>query len=327
MAKLELIDAGINVLTLRFTSGPLASNYITVSWFKIADDESSEFVGSFDKDIEVGIDIDFTFGIDGLDSGTDYLVYVFDAQENLLADEVYTTLGDKPIFKSPFVKAENGKIKVAFSVSNVNTEKVGNVYGWGSYIWLRINGTTVGRWDGDDVSDIIAMSDQTGNVIERGTFTFSGEFDFPDGDSCTVRLEATNVCDNVVTGSTVYEETSYREFVISLPFLWDIPKTSGQPIRLSASEWNKFTKKVNEWLRAKGKSTVSFTVAVSAGMPIGAVVGGNHNLEKGKVISAEIINEAVTALKSIGAGVDEVGKNERLSAEFFNDIVDKMNNL
>ena len=125
----------------------------------------------------------------------------------------------------------------------------------------------------------------------------------------------------------IYSEVFDVESDTPSSFEWDIPKTSGQPIRLSASEWNKFTKKVNEWLRAKGKSTVSFTVAVSAGMPIGAVVGGNHNLEKGKVISAEIINEAVTALKSIGVNIDKVSKNERISAEFFNDIVDKMNNL
>ena len=110
-------------------------------------------------------------------------------------------------------------------------------------------------------------------------------------------------------------------------FKWAIAKVSGQPLRVSASEWNAFTKKINEFLKYKGKATINFTSAVSAGLPQGAVVGGNHGLSNGKVISASIINEAVRALKSMGASVSEVASNQPITADFFNDIVTKLNSI
>lgn len=181
-------------------------------------------------------------------------------------------------------------------------------------------GTTSADWRVFDV--------ETEELVKSGY----DDFEFDNGKAIVVitvtKLTAGNsYIIEVDYDGEVYSEIFDVESDKPSAFEWDIPKTSDKTLRLSASEWNKFTKKVNEWLKAKGEIAVSFTVAVSAGMPQGAVVGGNHGLEKGKVISAEIINEAVTALKSIGAGVNKVSKNERLSAEFFNNLVDEMNSL
>lgn len=129
-----------------------------------------------------------------------------------------------------------------------------------------------------------------------------------------------------------YDGTTYSDTFQTLNdkpsnFKWSISKMSGQPLRVSASEWNAFTKKINEFLKYKGKTTINFTSAVSAGLPQGAVVGGNHGLSEGKVISASIINEAVRALKSMGASVSEVASNQPITADFFNDIVTKLNSI
>lgn len=110
-------------------------------------------------------------------------------------------------------------------------------------------------------------------------------------------------------------------------FKWDIAKTSNQSLRVSASEWNAFTSKINEFLKYKGKSTVAFTKAVSAGLPKGAVVGGNHELSEGKVISANIVNEAVRALESMGITISEVSSNQTITADFFNNLVTKLNSI
>ena len=110
-------------------------------------------------------------------------------------------------------------------------------------------------------------------------------------------------------------------------FKWSIAKEVGQPLRVSASEWNAFTSKINEFLKYKGKSTVAFTKAVSAGLPKGAVVGGNHELSEGKVISANIVNEAVRALESMGITISEVSSNQTITADFFNNLVTKLNSI
>ena len=77
----------------------------------------------------------------------------------------------------------------------------------------------------------------------------------------------------------------------------------------------------------KGKSAVAFTKAVSAGLGKGAVVGGNHGLSEGKVISAKMMNEAVNAIASMGGDVSEVVNGTPVTAEFFNNIVDVLNSI
>lgn len=130
-------------------------------------------------------------------------------------------------------------------------------------------------------------------------------------------------------GSVHTTATYLIEFSNGKPtsFKWAIAKVSGQPLRVSASEWNAFTNKINEFLKYKGKTTINFTSAVSAGLPQGAVVGGNHGLSEGKVISASIINEAVRALRSLGVSVSEVSRNEPVTADFFNNLVTELNSI
>lgn len=110
-------------------------------------------------------------------------------------------------------------------------------------------------------------------------------------------------------------------------FKWSIDKTDGQVLRVSASEWNAFTSKINEFLKYKGKSTITFTKAVSAGLSQGAVVGGNHGLSDGKVISAKMMNEAVNAIASMGGDISVVVSETPVTAEFFNNIADELNSI
>lgn len=112
-------------------------------------------------------------------------------------------------------------------------------------------------------------------------------------------------------------------------FKWAIAKVSGQPLRVSASEWNAFTNKINEFLKYKGKSTVSFTTVLSGGL-VGRNVGTSADglsADSPKVISKKTLNEAVDALNSMLADGNKIAYPTGISASFFNDIVDKMNNL
>jgi hypothetical protein len=44
-------------------------------------------------------------------------------------------------------------------------------------------------------------------------------------------------------------------------FAWDTVKTSGQTFNLTATEWNSFTNRINQFLTYKGQATISFTSA------------------------------------------------------------------
>lgn len=185
---------------------------------------------------------------------------------------------------------------------------------------LPAAGTTAAEWRVFDV--------ETEELVNSGY----DDFEFDDRKAIVVITVKKLTIGNsyiieVEYDSEIYSEVFDVESDTPSSFEWDIPKASGQPLRVSASEWNAFTSKINEFLKYKGKSAVAFTKAVSAGLGKGAVVGGNHGLSEGKVISAKMMNEAVNAIVSMGGDVSEVVNGTPVTAEFFNNIVDVLNSI
>ena len=185
---------------------------------------------------------------------------------------------------------------------------------------LPAAGTTAAEWRVFDV--------ETEELVNSGY----DDFEFDDRKAIVVITVKKLTIGNsyiieVEYDSEIYSEVFDVESDTPSYFEWDIPKASGQPLRVSASEWNAFTSKINEFLKYKGKSAVAFTKAVSAGLGKGAVVGGNHGLSEGKVISAKMMNEAVNAIASMGGDVSKVVNGTPVTAEFFNNIVDVLNSI
>lgn len=321
MAKLTIEDRGRYTLSFLFESAPLTSNYVTISYFK----NGNEFVDAFEEAVEVGTDVRFDINLSGLDAGTEYLVYVFDAQNNLLASATEATLGDKPIFKNYTIKSEKGKINVSFSISGLNSSKnIGNLT-YDSNVSLRINGEKVETWPGKDID----IDDKTGNV-PRGTLNVTREYDFPSEESCVVRIEAFNVCANTITGTEVYYEETFREKIVFFPFAWELPKVVGERIRLGANEWNGFIGKIKNKLSQKGISySKEFTTAVSAGF-VGRNVGTSADglsIDSPKVISKKILCEAVDALNAMLPADEKISYPTGIAVDFLNNIVDKLNSI
>ena len=85
----------------------------------------------------------------------------------------------------------------------------------------------------------------------------------------------------------------------------------GNNVVLTASEWNSFTSKINEFRRWKGLSNASFTTAVT-----------------GNIITASIYNEARAAIEAItGNSISSVSKGSFLTASCLNTLVSQLNSI
>ena len=94
-------------------------------------------------------------------------------------------------------------------------------------------------------------------------------------------------------------------------FSWTYPKVSGQNFNITATEWNSFTNRINEFLTYKGLSTYSFT-SVSSGMDFAAVI---FNQGRNKI--SEMIS---TSVPSVSSG-------NTLYASYFNQLVSDLNSI
>lgn len=99
---------------------------------------------------------------------------------------------------------------------------------------------------------------------------------------------------------------------MSIPaaFSWSVPKVQGQTLTVTATEWNAFTAKINEWRNYLSIPTASFT----------HVIGGITD------ISADIFNEAVGTINLMTTTVAQVPKGQIITAAIFNQIVTDLNN-
>lgn len=92
-------------------------------------------------------------------------------------------------------------------------------------------------------------------------------------------------------------------------FEWNTAKVSGGQYNLTAQEWNSLITNINEVKEYKKQNTVSMTSA-QAGVT---------------TVSADIFNEVITAINSLGYDIKEVAQNEKLLAKLLNDLRDKIN--
>lgn len=95
------------------------------------------------------------------------------------------------------------------------------------------------------------------------------------------------------------------------PWKWKSLIKSGEPIKISASEWNSFCGRINEFRTYKGLSKYNFTTVVSGVTPI----------------SSLILNQAVYAISSINVNSRnyEVNPGDPISADIFLGLRDVLN--
>lgn len=94
-------------------------------------------------------------------------------------------------------------------------------------------------------------------------------------------------------------------------FSWDTQKTQGASFKLTASEWNSFTRNINMIRTYKNYSTYSFTT-----------------VKTGDTITATIYNEARKAIQGIsgyGAYIPTVSARDNITAYCLNQIVSELN--
>ena len=94
-------------------------------------------------------------------------------------------------------------------------------------------------------------------------------------------------------------------------FSWDTQKTQGANFKLTASEWNSFTRNINMIRTYKNYSTYSFTT-----------------VKTGDTVTAAIYNEARKAIQGIsgyGAYIPTVAARDEITAYCLNQIVSELN--
>ena len=91
---------------------------------------------------------------------------------------------------------------------------------------------------------------------------------------------------------------------------WSPSIVKGMPVNISASHWNSFTNRINQFRVYKGLSNYSFTLAVS-----------------NTAITAAIVNQAITAINGLSAHYSQplVSKGDPLTADLFNSLRDLLN--
>ena len=102
-------------------------------------------------------------------------------------------------------------------------------------------------------------------------------------------------------------------------FAWTTSKTSGADFNLSATEWNSFTAKINEfrdyWNKTQGTnlSDYSFTVAY-----------------KGNSFTADMYRQARTAIQAMsgyGTYIPYVNSGDEITAYMMNILVSELNSV
>ena len=106
------------------------------------------------------------------------------------------------------------------------------------------------------------------------------------------------------------------QFKLARPtnWAWHTVKVAGQAVALTASEWNSLCTKINQFRQYKGLSNYTFTTAT-----------------KGNVITATIVNQAITAINAMNPPSkppnSAVAKQTTISASFLNTLSASLNSI
>lgn len=91
---------------------------------------------------------------------------------------------------------------------------------------------------------------------------------------------------------------------------WYTSKISGGNFSLTASEWNAFTARINQFRTYKGLGTYGFSTAYS-----------------GNPVYAYMFNEARNAISSMASVMSTVSSNQDILANYLNSIRDSLNSI
>lgn len=93
-------------------------------------------------------------------------------------------------------------------------------------------------------------------------------------------------------------------------WVWNYAKLTNQPVNITASEWNSFCLRINQFRQYKNLANYSFTTVTS-----------------GSVITATIVNQAVTAIGAMVSTHAPVKTGDKITAFFFNKLRDDLNSI
>ena len=123
--------------------------------------------------------------------------------------------------------------------------------------------------------------------------------------ACNVEL------DNKTWIGTKYFTTDSAAIPRPSDWSWHSSIYSGGYIKLTATEWNDFTARINDFRTYKGLSKYSFT-----------------RVSRGTNISASIVNEATNAIRAMNSvATSNVYSGDNISASFFNSLKNALNNI
>src|SRR5690606_31094225 len=108
--------------------------------------------------------------------------------------------------------------------------------------------------------------------------------------------------DNAGNSSTRNVQVTYK---VARPnnWTWHTPKVAGQPISLTASEWNSFCLRINQFRQYRGLQNYNFTTVYS-----------------GNIITASVINEARSAMSSMTSVPPLKTKDDLIFASHFTSL-------
>ena len=242
-----------------------------------------------------------SISISGLNQGYTYLLSVRYYKNGIWSpysqESQCTVLPDYPTINRVYSTTSNNLI--------VKLNE-GSMSGKFSYveIWRR-NAPWVDTASNIDMKTTASLS----NLVEWTGLTTGSKFAFSCVGVVTVngsRLQSYYRCSEVA-GTVGLLRPAY--------FNWDTPKVAGNPINVTASEWNRLTQNINDMLTHSSKSTKTFTTAT-----------------QGMRITAEIFNQARNAIylttglnSSIYIPNAYAGKS--ITANHFNKLVESLNSV
>ncbi len=186
----------------------------------------------------------------------------------------------------------------SYSISNITSSSV-TVY---------VSGIEAGQ----EIRIYIRRSSETGVALLDETYTSTSTglsevcSGLPNGTELTINVRYQGKWIGAQSFSTLVDAPTRPN-----DWYWTNAVSSGSAIKISASEWNNFCSRINEFRRYRSLSDYSFATVYS-----------------GTQISATIVNEVVKAIKGMsgyGTNLYEVSTGDAITASFFNLLKTELN--
>lgn len=163
-------------------------------------------------------------------------------------------------------------------------------------------------WSASNTSSFRAYIGSAYNTISSGSTRSHTFSNLTPNTTYNIYVVAYNSTGDSDTSSTISVTTLTNR---PTNWSWSTSKTSGGNFNLTATEWNSFTTRINEFRVYKGLSTASFTTAFS----------GNN-------FTATMFNQAKNAIGGMNAtGITDRSAGQDVLASHLNTLRDKLNEL